>query len=258
MGSEKVIGDILKELKTRLFALPTDRYLDLIGALNTNIEKKNILFYFNDAQVQATARNLNWGGEIESVPGDYLMLVDANLAAFKTDRVMEKSLSYNITPKDNGYVAKITMNYKHTGGFDWKTTRYRSYVRVYVPSGSELIKSEGTSDGAVVTGEDDFGRPEAKKTYFGGFISVEPGQSDTLVFEYRLPQTIADQIKAGQYSLYLQKQAGNNIQNLAVALQFNGDIQSHVDNFATVTTVEGGLLRGQDAFEVDRSINIGL
>jgi len=255
---KKVIGDILKELKTRLFALPTDRYLDLIGALNANIEKKNILFYFNDAQIQATARNLNWGGAIESVPGDYLMLVDANLAAFKTDRVMEKKLSYSVAPKDDGYVARVTMNYKHTGGFDWKTTRYRSYVRIYVPLGSELIKTEGISDGEVSKGEEDFGRPEAKKTYFGGFISIEPGQSDTLVFEYRLPSNIANQIKAGQYSLYLQKQAGNNIQNLAVALQFDNDIKSYTDNFTNIVQSTGGLLSGQDVFETDRFINIGL
>jgi len=255
---KKVIGDILKELKTRLFALPTNRYLDLVGALNTNIEKKNILFYFNDAQIQATARNLNWGGEIESVPGDYLMLVDANLAAFKTDRVMEKKLAYSIAPQDGGYVAKVTMNYKHTGGFDWKTTRYRSYVRIYVPFGSELIKAEGMSDGEVSKGEEDFGRPEAKKTYFGAFISIEPGQSDTLVFEYRLPSHIASQIKAGGYSLYLQKQAGNNIQNLAVALQFDNDIKSYTDNFTNSVQSTGGLLSGQEVFETDRFINIGL
>jgi len=253
---KKVIGDILKELKTRLFALPTDRYLDLLGALNTNIEKKNILFYFNDSQVQGIARSLNWSGEIQSVSGDYLMLVDANLAAFKTDRVMEKKLSYSLEQKDGGVVAKVTMNYKHTGGFDWKTTRYRSYVRIYVPQGSELIKAEGLSDGEVAKGEEDFGRAGAAKTYFGGFVSIEPGKSDTITFEYRLPQAITNQIEAGNYSLYLQKQPGNNIQEMDVALRFNNKIKGRTDNFVTSTQYSAGLLSGQDVFEADRFINL--
>ncbi|PIT95185.1 hypothetical protein COT98_00810 [Candidatus Falkowbacteria bacterium CG10_big_fil_rev_8_21_14_0_10_39_9] len=253
---KKVIGDILKELKTRLFALPTDRYLDLMGALNINIEKKNILFYFNDPQAQITARSLNWGGEIKSVTGDYLMLIDANLAAFKTDRVMEKNLSYSIEQKDGGAVAKVVMTYKHTGGFDWKTTRYRSYVRVYVPLGSELIKAEGISDGLVTKGEEDFGRPEAAKTYFGGFVSIEPGKSDTLSFEYRLPQAITTAIDSGTYSLYLQKQPGNNIGSLNTSLRFSNNIKNYSDNFVSVNQSTGGFFSAAEAFEADRFINV--
>ncbi len=253
---KKVIGDILKELKTKLFALPTERYLDLVSTLNTNIEKKNILFYFNDPQVQMIARNLDWGGEVKSVSGDYLMFVDANLAAFKTDRVMEKNLSYTIEPKDGGMVAKVTMKYKHTGGFDWKTTRYRSYVRVYVPQGSQLIKAEGLSEGEATQGEEDFGRAEAAKTYFGGFISIEPGKTGTLSFEYRLPKKVVDSINAGTYSLYLQKQAGNNIQ-LDVSLRFNDSIKRRTDDFIENTQYSGQSLSGHDVFEADRFINVG-
>ncbi|MEI7620150.1 MAG: DUF4012 domain-containing protein [Candidatus Falkowbacteria bacterium] len=253
---KKVIGDIMKELKTRLFALPTEKYLDLVATLNTNIEKKNILFYFNDPQVQGIARSSNWGGEIESVPGDYVMLDDANLAAFKTDRVMEKKVSYTVEQKDGGAVARVVMNYKHTGGFDWKTTRYRSYVRIYVPVGSELIKTEGTNDNNIAQGVEDFGRPDAAKTFFGGFISVEPGKSDTLVFEYRLPKNIVEQINSGGYSLYLQKQAGNNIQSLDLSLKFGKNIKNHSDNLVNATQASSGFLSGQDVFEADRFVNV--
>ncbi len=253
---KKVIGDIMKELKTRLFALPADRYLDLMNTLNTNIEKKNILFYFNDPQAQITASSLNWGGEIKAVPGDYLMLVDANLAAFKTDRVMEKNLSYSVEQKDGGTIAKVVMTYKHTGGFDWKTTRYRSYVRIYVPLGSELIKAEGISDGVVSKGEEDFGRPEAAKTYFGGFVSIEPGQSDTLTFEYRLPEKITTAIDAGSYSLYFQKQPGNNISSLSASLRFNNNIKSHLDNFVTAAQTSGSFFSASEEFVADRFINV--
>ncbi|MFA4942864.1 MAG: DUF4012 domain-containing protein [Patescibacteria group bacterium] len=253
---KKVIGDILKELKNRLFSLSADRYLDLVGTLNTNIQKKNILFHFNDSQIQGVARNLDWSGEIKSVSGDYLMLVDANLAAFKTDRVMEKELTYSVAPSKDGLVARVVINYRHTGGFDWKTTRYRNYARIYVPLGSKLIKTEGLSDGIVSQGEENFGRPEAAKTYFGGFISVEPGKSGTLVFEYSLPSNIVNQANSGNYSLYLQKQPGNNIKNLDVDLKFNKEVDNSSSNFTNINQALGDFFRGQDVFEVDRFVNI--
>ena len=37
MDRKKVIGDILKELKDRLFSLPTSSYLELLETLNSNI-----------------------------------------------------------------------------------------------------------------------------------------------------------------------------------------------------------------------------
>ena len=137
----------------------------------------NILFYFNDPQVQAIAQNLNWSGEVKAVSGDYLMVVDANLAAFKTDRVMEENIFYSLNKSASGVLSKVVVDYKHTGGFDWKTTRYRSYVRVYVPRGSKLVKASGFGDGDIDISQDDFGREGYAKDYFGGFVSVEPGES---------------------------------------------------------------------------------
>jgi len=45
---------------------------------------------------------------------------------------------------------------------------------------------------------------------------------------------------------------------LAVALQFDNDIKSYTDNFTNIVQSTGGLLSGQDVFETDRFINIGL
>lgn len=254
---KKVIGDILSELKEKLFALPTNRYLELVNTLNSNVERKNILFYFNDPQVQATAQSLNWGGEIKAVTGDYLMVVDSNLAAFKTDRVMEKKISYDLIRDKSGLNAKVTLEYKHTGGFDWKTTRYRSYVRVYVPLGSELIKVDGLSDGTAYKNDTKLGREGADKTYFGGFISVEPGQTGTLTFTYRLPQSLVDQVAAGQYDLYLQKQPGSNIAALDLDLELDHNIKSQIDTLADKSNSSGSRFSSRSGFETDRAISLG-
>lgn len=218
---KEVIGDISKEIKIRLFDLPVKNWKEIFYLINDNIQKKDLLVYLNDSQFQALSKEFGWAGEIKDVQGDYLMVVDANLAAYKTDAVMGKSLSYNLEQSANGLFAKLNINYAHYGGFDWRTTRYQSYTRIYVPEGSTLIKAEGfTSEKIDVINE--FG-----KTYFGGFLSVEPGAIKNIYLEYKLPEKLNETIQAGAYELYVQKQPGNKTNELVVDLKMKNDIKSY-------------------------------
>jgi hypothetical protein len=223
---KKVIGEIFKELKNRLFTLSSDRYLELLNVVSQNINRKNLLVYFTDPSVQGLSRGLNWSGEVKSTANDYLMVVDANLAAFKTDQVMDKTYNYNLEAKADGLYARLKIDYQHNGQFDWKTTRYRSYVRVYVPVGAKLISSQGFTDGPETTSEQ-FANSEATKTVFGGFISIEPGNRGHLELEYKLPDNIFESVRGGVYSLYFQKQPGNHLKDVQIDLQFTQPFKSY-------------------------------
>jgi hypothetical protein len=143
------------------------------------------------------------------------------LAAFKTDAVMNRNIEYKIDEGANGVFADLTISYKHNGkGFDWKTTRYRTYTRIYVPAGSELLSSSGFTDPEV------HAYSELGKTVFAGFLSIEPGQFGQLKLRYKLGDNVAQTIKAGQYELVFQKQPGSNVENLALNLKFNRNIKS--------------------------------
>ncbi|MFH1822820.1 MAG: DUF4012 domain-containing protein [Patescibacteria group bacterium] len=219
---KEVIGNILEEIKIRLLDLPASQWVDIIKVIDNNILEKNVLVYFNDSQLQAFAKNLGWAGEVKETSNDYLMVVDANLASFKTDAVMSRSIDYNIEESINGLFAKLSINYKHNGQFDWKTTRYNSYTRIYVPSGSELIKVGGLNKEDVQT------KDELGKTYFGAFISIEPGEIKSIYLEYKLPETIKDDIiNKDFYQLLIQKQPGNNVESLLVDLNFIQGIKSY-------------------------------
>jgi hypothetical protein len=210
---KNIIGDVLKELQGKLKQLPAKKWPELLALLNKNLEEKDIIIYLSDADLQKTVISSGLGGEIKQINSDYLMVVDANMAALKTDAVMEKNISYELKQDNNDLLARVAIRYKHNGGFDWKTTRYRSYTRIYVPQGSKLNKVFG-SDGSQESGQ------ENNKTYFGAFVSIEPGESGELIFEYSLPEEIKKLIASGNYSLYLQKQAGNR-QNIGVYLVLN-------------------------------------
>lgn len=200
-----IIQDIAVILKDRLKNINTREIIKFVEIIDQAINTKDLQTYFTNPQNQLIAENLNSDGSIKSVSYDYLMIVDANLAAFKTDAVMIKDWSYEIKEENNNLIAYLYLNYEHKGGFDWRTTRYRSYTRVLTPRDSKLLSIENARDLKV---EDD---NDLDKTIIGFFFSVEPQQSKEIKISYQLPNRIKDQVKNNTYQLYLQRQAGSRI-----------------------------------------------
>jgi hypothetical protein len=212
-----IIGEISKQIKLKLFDNLDQNWPKLMDVIEQNLNQKNILVYAVNTDANKVFADNNWDGHLRQTDSDYVMVVDANLAALKTDAVMSRNITYRVKPTtDNQLLAKLQINYANDGNFTWKTTRYRSYVRVYVPLGSQLIRVAGFSEGEVSVGE------ENGKTYFGAFISVEPKSIASLSFEYELPAVV----KKNEYSLIFQKQPGN-MADLDIDLSFAGAIKSY-------------------------------
>lgn len=211
---KEIINELTGELKTRLFSLPADRWVELFKILDRNIITKNIQLYFPNESWENLARTLGASGEVEKNTGDYLLAIDSNLGAFKSDVVVKKNLSYTLVETGGGLESVVKFNYRHEGKFDWRTTRYRSYTRIYAPLGSRLISLDGVEKTtADISVSDD---PALNKTSFGFFFTVEPGSSREITLRYRLPQAIFDQAQSGAYRLLVQKQAGNRIESLKI------------------------------------------
>lgn len=216
------VGAILSKLKKELLGMSTDRLPEIINMIDDNLVRKNILFYFDDQGIQAVAKNSHYSGEISETRDDFVMVVDSNMAAYKTDAVMGKSIEYSLDQGSNGLFAKLKINYIHRGTFDWKTTRYRSYTRVYVPKGSQLIKAWGGVSEEVEVYE------EGDKTVFASFISIEPGKINNIYYEYKLPEEInLKTITKKEYNLLFQKQPGLKLEELNVNLNFANIIKSY-------------------------------
>ena len=215
---KEVIGLIAKELKIKIFDLPAASWAAAAKVLAANLDEKNLLFYFSDNQLEKLAVKSGWGGEIKNHDGDYLYAVDANLAALKTDAVMSRGLNYQVSQGADGLFARLTLSYSHNGQVDWKTSAYKSYTRVYVPSGSQLIKISGYRPEQIGSGA------EAGKTWFGFHLTVAPGEITNLTIDYKLPASV---VNHGNYSLFLQKQPGKETGQAAVDLSFLNEIKSY-------------------------------
>ncbi len=210
---KNIITLVVAELEKRLMSLPTNRLPEILNIIQNNISKRNLQIYFDNEGQEQIASSLNLTGELKNTDNDYLMVVDANLAAFKSDSVMKKNITYKLTKdtdKDR-ITANVQLNYRHDGGFDWRTTRYRSYTRIYAPLGSKLLNNGGLDDFSVT---DDFA---LNKTVFGFFWTLEPGQEKTASLYYSLPENIT----SSNYGLYFQKQSGSRLNNFTLNKSFN-------------------------------------
>lgn len=213
---------LLEHLKNNLFFKLKD-YWQLIETMG---KEKHIMLYSLNPDLQAEAIKRGWSGQVQQTTGDYLLWVDANLAALKTDHAMARTINYSFSVQPDGRIlATATMKYDHQGKFDWRTTRYRTYVRIFVPLGSELIKVAGamkwdrtTAPGIIDQGE------ELGKKWFGTFIAIEPGKTGVLSFQYLLPEIISEQIKNSSYTLVVQKQLGTINHGLTLDLNFGKNI----------------------------------
>lgn len=218
-----IVGELGQQMIARLYSLPMSRWSQLIDLVGEEVKEKQLLLYFNDEAIQKQAVMNGWAGEVKQFAGDYLMLVDANLAALKTDSVMDRTLKYSLKPSgQTEYIATATVNYQNLGTFSWKTTRYRTYTRLYVPEGSELILVKAGNKEFDIKNDVDIIN-EFGKTAFGVFFEVEPQTSKAVTWQYKLPARI---VADDEYSLMIQKEPGILKMNLQLDLTFNQKIRA--------------------------------
>jgi hypothetical protein len=199
----------------KLMQQSTDRIPAVLDLLTNNLAKKNVLFYLHDPRTLSLLDGRGWTGRAAGTQGDYLWVIDSNLAALKTDGKMEKQVNYGVDLRTG--LATVTLHYHNTTQrIDWRYTRYRDYARVYVPEGSELVsvtgamaKDKNQSGGREEPGKVDVFK-DLGKTVFGAFWAIEPGETRDLRMTYRLPAKVLEFMRAaGGYELLVQRQPGN-------------------------------------------------
>jgi Protein of unknown function (DUF4012) len=224
-----VIG-LIYEIFKRATALPQSGWQKVVDALVRDLAQKHVQIAPFDAPAAAYAGAHNYDGALKPYSDDTLALVDANLAAFKTDGVVDRKIDYKIVPNGKDLVATATATYKNNGTFSWKTTRYRDYLRLYVPAGSVLVSSKGAMENDKILdpkhtpGKVD-SYEELGRHVFGAFISVEPGATGQISFTYRLPPSVVSAVASGVYRLDAIKEAGTDAVPLTLGLDFGKNIK---------------------------------
>lgn len=209
---------LTRKIQTNLFK----EYKNYLTLARRMLEEKQVVIYARDDKLQKRLAQKNFTGELRQTTGDYLMWVDANLAALKTDHAIDRKLSYTIEKKNDQYLAIAEMTYKHDGEYDWRTSKYTTFARVYTPQGSKLLSAKQA--GKSIDKQKIKQGLELQKQWYGHLITLEPGQTKTLSFSYTLPKRVANKIKDGSYKLTAQKQTGTIKPKLTLDLEFGKNI----------------------------------
>ncbi len=216
---KSVLGMLGTTVLEKVKSLPPGDYLKLFGVLLEDLDRKDIQLFFADDRLESSVLAAGWGGAFDaSWSGDFVSAVDANLNAWKTDSVMERSMRYDVDLSGNIPTARLTIRYTNLGTEKtFMVKDYQSFLRVYVPEGSFFRSvSGGVTDPVYGT--------FMEKKYAGILIQVPLGETRDIVFEYDLPTDIGPDA----YDIKIARQAGTK--DIPVSLSVVGTDGSRTEN----------------------------
>ncbi len=226
---KQLLADLYPALMQRVAEVTKSDPLELMGVLQTNLDKKNIQLYSRNENLQSQFERFNWAGKINFTDRDYLHINFSNLGGTKTDRSLIRKVSLDTTI-DNDGVTINQVSYEVTNPMpNNPALGNRSFVRVLVPLGSQLLAAGGfyklevpaldqnqtyyddslisvwNSSLNYVDKHKIWTGIEANKTMFGGWLDIAGRETKTVTFTYLLPYKISS---VDRYSLLVEKQSG--------------------------------------------------
>lgn len=243
---KQILADLAPLILERLLgSREPEVLLGAAKALSSSLSERHILLFSQDKRVQSLIQEHGWAGELIPFDGDYLSVVNTNINGFKTDAVIAERISHKAEIGADGSVidtVKITREHKGGNtGYEWYDKVNADYLRVYVPSGSELLEVSGQTRETVKPALEydalGFGRDEdvrreeeairidpqsgtriyeeSGKTVFANWVYVSPGETAEIIYRYRTPLRLFAVARAGDkersdtYKLLVQKQSGS-------------------------------------------------
>ncbi|MFH1077831.1 MAG: DUF4012 domain-containing protein [Patescibacteria group bacterium] len=245
---KKFIGDLADALRERTKAFGQEEWMQVAMLVSESLTTKDIQVALFDPEEETLAKRYEWSGTLKQTDGDSLAIIEANVAGQKTDGVVTERVEHLADVQaDGGIEDRVTLVRTHTGtkGELFRGVRNVTYVRFFVPLGSELVEASGfeaPSAELFKTPDDDYVADvdvaaverttrkgaggmdvatDGDRTVFGGWLQLDPGMSQTVTLRYRLPFTAMDirsklaaspesdgETPRAAYSLLLTSQSG--------------------------------------------------
>ncbi len=274
---KKIIGDLLPKVLERLKGGSREEWLHLLDVGLRSLETKEVQVWMSREEEEQLVERQDWNGRLKPTTGDALAIVEANIAGQKTDGSIQEKVDHHVeVARDGSMIDTVTLTRTHLApkGELFHGANNVSYVRVYVPLGSELLTADGfevpsstlfevplvedlpdgdearyvqhvSSPVAQVDVTNEFGR-----TAFGGWIQLRPQETRTTMFQYKLPFTVFDlAARAGErtsthtdpvrgraaYMLLLTSQSGKTDREIHTHVSFPLDWDVSWTNQPTTT-----------------------
>lgn len=201
-GNRKgIIGPLMNSILSNALGQPKEKIPDLFQAGFTSIMEKHVLMYMFDEKAQKAVETAGYGGKIVNTDGDYLYINDANLGGRKSNMYVKQEVQDEVVIAKDGSIEKtLIITYKNPEKQDgWLNSVLPSWIRIYVPKGSQITSFDGLEEKAGVYEEFD-------KTVFSGLYRLRPQGVSKITVKYKLPFKVTD----GEYKAFIQKQPGTD------------------------------------------------
>jgi len=236
---------ILKKLAPRLLErmsiLSGEKSNELLLMIAKRAQNKDIQIYFRNPNLESFMKDVGLSGEVYNTPygytGDYVALVNTNIAGGKTDKVMTQHVEVLSEIDSIGEIHNtLSVTRTHTGKlarYPWYRQVNQNFLRLYTPPESELHMVDNFSKKRIydlvnyvegnyqedplvefIEGASEYREEyytdifkEGDKQVFGIWFNVAPGQKRTMTVEY----TLGHQTKVSdgaKYQFVLDKQSG--------------------------------------------------
>lgn len=269
---KKILSDLAPLILDKIFNARDAKSISrTIEALSSGLSEKHILLYSQNKDMQKIISGKGWSGEILSTQKDYFSVINSNVNGYKTDGVIDESITHQAEiQKDGSIIDTITITRHHNGGnspYEWWNKVNADYLRVYVPLGSKLLEAQGQTrenhtppldynvlgfkkdslveqeENNVLIDENSGTRiyEDSGKTVFANWTYVSPQETMTLKYKYLLPFKIfidSEKNPAGSYSLLAQKQSGSigSVFSSSVKFPKNYDVKwSYPENLSKIS-----------------------
>ncbi len=214
---KQILSDLTPQLLKSLQSLPPEQWLSVLFNLEEALDQKEIQAYVTDTAQQSNLQSFGWDGRVlPTSPGqDYLFAVNANIQGQKSDAKITQTISHQaVVQADGSVIDTVVITREHQGAVGAKMygAPNSSFLRLYVPLGSELLSAAGfswpdekhfrapdpwsTKDTLLASIEKPIATDpvsgtrvtaEFNKTVFGNWVMTNPGEVSRVQFAYRLP-----------------------------------------------------------------------
>jgi hypothetical protein len=202
----------------------------IIRLVVEGLKERDILLYSRDKDIQNLFDELGISGRvIRTRPNeDFLQVITTSIGGNKSDLYIRQAITHTtLIAKDGGIIDEVTITREHTwtadeleswedmiGKFGYseisKTVQFilgsgnnKSYVKVYVPKGSQLQNAAGIGLDAIATRTDE----EIQKGYFMFQMDIPAGEEKSVTLRYKLPERL-NIPTADTYRFFAQRQPG--------------------------------------------------
>ncbi len=205
---KKFLIDLSEEVFDRLFRLEPAKLPAVADVFDAAVGAGDVQLWFADPAHQRLIAETAWSGRLPKTSGDFLMVVDANLSASKSNSALTRDITYQVKKDSDGTLWSDLRIVMHNDGTSKAVNPlYNGFVRVYAPKGAKLLDTRGGQ-------HDDGVAPDGNYQVFSSSVVVDPGTTEELSFRYELPSIVL----SDPYHLTWLRQVGTPRDKLSASI----------------------------------------